>query len=89
MRSSGLDLGGAVKRTVEDVYDCIGDFEASAAALRQKAVTGHGPEAALQLERLIEAYQAVATSVLHFSIHSPRYGLLKDGQEDGSFVVML
>ncbi|KAK4127298.1 terpenoid synthase [Parathielavia appendiculata] len=89
MRSLGSGLEGATNSMVRDIYDCIKCFDSNASAL-QAMVTAEGrPDTAAQVKRLIEAYQSIATSVLNFSIHSPRYGLLKDMREDGSFVVVL
>ncbi|KAL2136446.1 hypothetical protein VTI74DRAFT_3679 [Chaetomium olivicolor] len=89
MRSLGLDLEAAVNNVVQDIHSCIRDFEDSSSALQTTATREHGQDVASQLRLLIEAYQAIATTVLKFSVQSPRYGLLKDRQEDGSFLVTL
>jgi hypothetical protein len=89
MRSLGVDLEGAVQSIVKDIYARVDSFGHNAATLRERAAQEYGPEVAAQLTRLIEAYQGIATTVLHFSMDSPRYGLLKDRQEDGSFVIVL
>jgi hypothetical protein len=89
MRSLGVDLDDAVQKITQDIYDCITDFDHNAARLQERAARENGHEAADRLNKLIEAYQAIAATVLNFSVQSPRYGLLKDRQEDGSFVVLL
>lgn len=89
MRALGLDLEGAARSVVHDIYGCIRDFDRNAEALRASVAKQHDADTPDQLERLIGAYQAVATSVLNFSIQSPRYGLLEHLREDGSFVVDL
>jgi hypothetical protein len=89
MQAANLDLEGASQSVVQDIYDCIREFDDNASALRAEVTAAHTPDAARNLGRLIEAYQAIATTVLNFSIQSPRYGLLKDRQGDGSFLVTL
>ena len=83
--SFSLDLATAT--IVKGIFDCARDFEKQAATLRDGAV---GDDQVLsELDKLIAAYQAVVTCVLEFSIQSPRYGVLKDMQEDGGFVITL
>lgn len=91
MRSLGLSLEDATQNIVQDIYTCIRDFDNNASALQARVAAQQSPNDNVgnQLARLIEAYQAIATTVLNFSIQSPRYGLLKDRQEDGSFMVAL
>lgn len=89
MRSLRLGLESATQHVVQDIYNCIRDFDNNASALEQAVAAPQPFDAVGQLGRLIEAYQAIATTVLNFSIQSPRYGLLKDMQEDGSFTVVL
>lgn len=89
MRASNLDLEAAAQSTVQNIYDCIRDFDNNASSIRTTLATERHGGVVDHLEQLIQAYQAIATTVLHFSIVSPRYGLLKDQQEDGSFRVTL
>lgn len=89
MRASDLDLDGAVHNVIQDIYTSIQDFDQSASVLQTMVGLEEGTGGLEQLDKLIGAYQAIATTVLHFSIQSPRYGLLEDRQEDGSFVVDL
>ncbi len=89
MQASNLDLEAAAQSIVQDIYDCVRDFDSSSSAIRTTIATQQKPDTADKVQRLIEAYQAIATTVLHFSIVSPRYGLLKDQQADGSFQVTL
>jgi hypothetical protein len=89
MRASSLDLEGAVKKVIQDIHTNIEEF--NQIALVAQILVGLKEEtgAVEQIDKLIGAYQAIVTTVLHFSIQSPRYGVLKDRQEDGSFVVDL
>ncbi len=89
MLASNLDLKSAAQSIIQDIYDCIGDFGAKASAIQTRLATEENADAAHNFGRLVEAYQAIATTVLNFSTQSPRYGLLKDKQEDGSFMVTL
>jgi hypothetical protein len=89
MRASNSDLEGAVHTVIQDIYTSIRDFDQNASNVRMVVGLEETTRVLEQLDKLIGAYQAVATTVLHFSIQSPRYGLLKDRQEDGSFVVDL
>jgi hypothetical protein len=89
MRSLGLTLDSATRRIVQDINNYIRDFDSNASTLQTMVAAQHTPDVADQLGHLIEAYQAIATTVLNFSAQSPRYGLLKDRQEDGSFTVIL
>jgi hypothetical protein len=89
MWESDLDLERAVQQVVQDIYDCAREFDSHASSLQALVAKEHGAGVADQLRRLIEAYQAIATSVLNFSVQSPRYGLLKDRRDDGSFLVDL
>ncbi|KAK3899372.1 (-)-delta-cadinene synthase [Staphylotrichum tortipilum] len=89
MRASNLDLEVAAKSIVQDIYDCIRDFDSNSSVIKTTFVAGQQPSVADQVHQLIQAYQAIATTVLHFSIVSPRYGLLKEQQEDGSFLFTL
>jgi hypothetical protein len=89
MRASNSDLEGAVHTVIQDIYTSIRDFDQNASSVQMVVGLEEKTGALEQLDKLIGAYQAVATTVLHFSIQSPRYGLLKDRQEDGSFVVDL
>ncbi|KAK4157057.1 isoprenoid synthase domain-containing protein [Chaetomidium leptoderma] len=84
MRALNLNLEGATQSVMEDIYSSVQDFDNNASTLQRKVASEEAPGIADQLGQLIEAYQAIATTVLHFSIQSPRYGLLKDRQEDGS-----
>ncbi|GAB1315889.1 hypothetical protein MFIFM68171_06099 [Madurella fahalii] len=85
----GTDLSSAVRQVTQDIYNCIHDFDNSAFALRETTSKERGEANAEGLSRLIEAYQAIATSVFNFSVQSPRYGTLEDRREDGSFVIVL
>jgi hypothetical protein len=87
MRSLNLDLDAAAQSVVQDIYDCVSIFDGNATILRRTAHKEHGQEVADHLGTLIRAYQVIATTVLNFSVLSPRYGLLEDRQEDGSFLV--
>ena len=78
-----------MQTVIQDIYTGIRDFDKSASSVRIVVGLEEKTGASEQLDKLVGAYQAVATTVLHFSIQSPRYGLLKDRQEDGSFVVDL
>ncbi|KAL1842254.1 hypothetical protein VTJ49DRAFT_5732 [Mycothermus thermophilus] len=88
MRELGIDLEGAVNHIVQHIHQCIQDYDRHASAIRATA-TQQYPDSVDQLDRLIAAYQCIATTVLNFSIHSPRYGLLKYRQPDESFLVEL
>ncbi|KAL2119691.1 hypothetical protein VTJ04DRAFT_6652 [Mycothermus thermophilus] len=82
------DLQGAVDHIIQDIHQCIQDFDRSAAAVRARVAKKY-PDSLDQFDKMVGGYQAVATTVLNFSIRSPRYGLLKYRQLDGSFVVEL
>ncbi|KAH6842917.1 isoprenoid synthase domain-containing protein [Chaetomium sp. MPI-CAGE-AT-0009] len=84
MRALDSDLESATQSLIQDIHNCVRDFDKNASVLQTNAVMEQE-----QLRQLVEAYQAVDTAVLNFSINSPRYGLLKDKQEDGSFAVTL
>lgn len=89
MAASNCDLEGAVSSLTQDILNCIREFDINASATQVRVATEHGPGVSGHLDTLIGAYQAVATGVLCFSIHSPRYGILKYRQADGSFLVDL
>jgi hypothetical protein len=89
MRASNSDLEGAVQEVLQDIYTSIRDFDQNASSAQTVVGLEEKTGVLEQLNKLVGAYQAVATTVLHFSIESPRYGLLKGRQEDGSFVVDL
>ena len=89
MRATNSSLESAAQSIIQDIYDCIRNFDDKASAIQTKVATEENADAAHNFGRLVEAYQAIATTVLNFSIQSPRYGLLKDRQEDGSFLVTL
>lgn len=84
MRALDLDLESATQILTKDIHDCVKDFEDSALVLQTSGGMEQG-----QLRRVVQAYQVVDTGTLNFSIQSLRYGILKDRQEDGSFVVTL
>ncbi|KAH6616928.1 isoprenoid synthase domain-containing protein [Chaetomium tenue] len=84
MRASKMNLESATQSLTKDIQDCVRDFESNVVILRRNS--GMDEE---QLKRLVQAYQVVDTATLNFSIQSPRYGILKDRQTDGSFVVTL
>ncbi|KAL2266157.1 hypothetical protein VTJ83DRAFT_5509 [Remersonia thermophila] len=88
MRELGTDLEGAVHHIIQDIDRCIQDYDRHASTMRSAAAQRH-PESLGQVEKLIAAYQCIATAVLNFSINSPRYGLAKYRQADGSFLVEL
>jgi hypothetical protein len=89
MWTLGADLESATRGVIQDIYDSIESFDKNASAIQAKAAMRHEPGTTNQITRLIEAYQALATTNVIFSIQTPRYGLLKGKQEDGSFVVDL
>lgn len=84
MLASNMDLESATQSLTKDIQECVRDFESNVVILRRNS--GMDEE---QLKRLVQAYQVVDTATLNFSIQSPRYGILKDRQTDGSFVVTL
>lgn len=89
MAALGVDLESAVRSTVEEIYRLSRDFDEISSKTRATFSAKHEPEVTDQLRQLIQAYEAIVTGVLHFSIESPRYGMLKYRREDGSFVVEL
>jgi len=91
MQVYNIDLGSATAKIVEDLYGHVQDFDSNAASLRRRIATKdkHEDETARQVDRLIDAYQALVTCVLGFSIQSPRYGISGCRLEDGSFVIAL
>ena len=89
MQATNLSLESAAQSVIQDMYDCIRDFDDKASTIQTKVATEGNADAAHNFGRLVEAYQAIATTVLSFSIQSPRYGLLKDRRGDGSFLVTL
>ncbi|KAK4166354.1 (-)-delta-cadinene synthase [Cladorrhinum sp. PSN259] len=86
MHELGVDLDGATKKVVQELDECLKDFDKKAVALQMKA-EDEGIRG--MVRRLTEAYRAIITGTLNFSIDSPRYGVLKDQKEDGSFEVEL
>ena len=90
MQVYNIDPDSATKKIVEDLFGHVQDFDRNAASLRQRtATTQYEDETARQVDRLIDAYQALVTCVLGFSIESPRYGISGCRLEDGSFVIAL
>lgn len=89
MHELGLDLASAVQQVVDDIHNCVRDFDNNASDLREAVASEHREDIVDGLSRLIEAYQAIATSVFNFSSQSPRYGILRDRRGDGSFMVVL
>ncbi|KAK0641248.1 isoprenoid synthase domain-containing protein [Cercophora newfieldiana] len=85
MQTHDLDLASATSEVLTSLQSHVRDFDRSASALR----SGAGRDTAKQVDKLIAAYQALVTCVLTFSVKSPRYGLLKDRRDDGSFLVTL
>ncbi|KAK4034594.1 isoprenoid synthase domain-containing protein [Parachaetomium inaequale] len=82
MLASNSSLESATQGVIRDISNCIRDFDNDASAIQAKIAPGQEPGVAEQFGKLVGAYQAVATTVLNFSIQSPRYGLLKDRLED-------
>lgn len=89
MNARGLDLAGATKELVDELHTHIRTFDENEAQLRDSTASYFGTDALLGLNRLLADYQAIVTCVLKFSAQSPRYRMLQDKQEDGSFVVAL
>ncbi|KAL2259793.1 hypothetical protein VTK26DRAFT_6395 [Humicola hyalothermophila] len=89
MHELNMNLESAVRVITDDIRRSAINFDKESSASWAIVLERHGPEAADKLRQLTQAYQAIVTGVLHFSIESPRYGLLKNRQEDGSFVVEL
>ncbi|KAM7195239.1 (-)-delta-cadinene synthase [Naviculisporaceae sp. PSN 640] len=93
------NLEAAVQKIVKDIYAYAEDFLQKKELLRMSNVvhsaTDQGipvPEALNEFDRLVAAYQAVVTGVLHSSMESPRYGILGDRlseEEGGGFLVTL
>ncbi|KAL2144271.1 hypothetical protein VTI28DRAFT_9408 [Corynascus sepedonium] len=89
MHALSLDLNGATRSLVQDIHDSIRIFDENASSIRTKIKPEQGPKVAEQWRQLTESYQTIATTVLNFSAQSPRYGLSKYRQEDGSYLVTL
>ncbi len=89
MHALGLDLEDAVQRTVQEIASLAKEFDRISSRSQATVSENHSPGVADELGQLIQAYQAIVTGVLHFSIESPRYGLFKDRRSDSSFVVDL
>lgn len=89
MRALNMDLPTALESVIQDMHKLVRDFDLSASKIRKRLVLAHPHGLAEQFDRVVGAYQSIPTSTLGFSIQSPRYGMLKDKQEDGSFQVTL
>lgn len=85
------NLASATTKVVDDIYAYARDFDHNASILRTRLrVTNmENNQPSNELDRPISAYQAVVTCVLTFSTQSLRYGVLKDRQDDGGFLVTL
>jgi len=86
-----FNLASATSTVVDNIYAYARDFGHNGSILRARlGVTDmKGTRLLDEFEKLVSAYQAVATCVLTFSTQSPRYGVLKDKREDGGFLVPL
>lgn len=93
------DLDAAVQKIIKDIYAYAKDFQQKKELLRVSDVIHSAkdqgipiPKAVDDFDKLVAAYQAVVTGVLHFSMESPRYGILEDRlseEEGGGFLVTL
>ncbi|KAM7224053.1 Isoprenoid synthase domain containing protein [Rhypophila decipiens] len=84
------NLDAAVQKIVNDIHSHAAIFNRLARTSQFRRSPSQ--EAREQFDKMVAAYQAVVTAVLHFSIESPRYGiLLKDRLPlaDGGFLVTL
>ncbi|KAK3984608.1 isoprenoid synthase domain-containing protein [Cladorrhinum sp. PSN332] len=88
MHELGLDLDGATKKVVQELGECLRDFDEKAGVLQMRA-DKNSDEMVQMARKLVEGYRAIITGTLNFSIHSPRYGVLKDQKEDASFEIEL
>ncbi|KAH6617911.1 isoprenoid synthase domain-containing protein [Chaetomium sp. MPI-SDFR-AT-0129] len=89
MRALNMDLATTLESVVQDMHNLVRDFDRSASTIRKQLMLGEQHGLAEQFDRVVGAYQSIPTSTLGFSIQSPRYGMLKDKLEDGSFQVTL
>ncbi|KAK4444665.1 isoprenoid synthase domain-containing protein [Podospora aff. communis PSN243] len=89
MQYHNLDLASAASHIIGLLRAHARDFDHGASAFRSGVALQHGNDTAEQADRLIGVYQSLVTCVLTFSIQSPRYGVLRDRQKDGSFRITL
>ncbi|KAK0742321.1 hypothetical protein B0T21DRAFT_361116 [Apiosordaria backusii] len=89
MNDRGCDLAAAVRGIVQDFVGYNKEFEEQASLLRARAEEDYGGEVGGMVEKTVEAYQAIVTGILQFSIQSPRYGIKEYEREDGSFAISL
>ncbi|KAK4190827.1 hypothetical protein QBC35DRAFT_529691 [Podospora australis] len=85
MEERNYDLEAATHSVVQQIYAAIKYVDEQTAAYKARCE----PDVAVKIDRLVEAYQTIITSTLHFCTSSPWYGLMSHRQEDGSFVITL
>ncbi|KAM7185975.1 Isoprenoid synthase domain containing protein [Rhypophila sp. PSN 637] len=82
-----INLDAAVQKIVNDIHSHAAAF--NRLAMTSQFRTCRSQEVREQFDKTVSAWQTVVTAVLHFSIESPRYGILKDRLPDGGFLVTL
>ncbi|KAK4179408.1 isoprenoid synthase domain-containing protein [Triangularia setosa] len=89
MHDRNCNLEDAVRGLMDDFgyYGC--EFQAQASLLRARAEKEYGGEIVGMVEKTIEAYEAIVTGILDFSVQSPRYGMKQYEREDGYFEIPL
>ncbi|KAK0672007.1 isoprenoid synthase domain-containing protein [Cercophora samala] len=89
MHDGNCDLAWTVKRLMDDYVYWGSEFRNIAARLRARVEEEYGGEIMEMVEKTIEAYEAVVTGILEFSVQSPRYGMKQYEREDGYFEIPL
>ncbi|KAK4643538.1 hypothetical protein QC761_0068880 [Podospora bellae-mahoneyi] len=89
MHDRNRDLAGAVGGILGDYGHWGCEFRNLATRFRARAKEEHGGEVMEMVEKTIEAYEAVVTAILEFSVQSPRYGIKQYQREDGYFEIPL
>jgi hypothetical protein len=88
MEETGQSLPAVVNTLTGELHQNGKNFDNAAASLREKA-KAYSQSVQADVEKVIEAYQLIITSVYTWTCESPRYGMARYKQEDGSFVIPL
>lgn len=88
MKETDKDLNTVIDLITDQMREGGRNFDQAAARMRFKA-KALGPEVLADANKAIEAYELIMTSVWTWTMESPRYGLEKFRQEDGSFSIPL
>ena len=88
MEETNKPLESVISTLTDELHQNGKNFDKAAADLRARAKS-YSPTVQADVDRVIQEYEAIMTSVYTWTCESPRYGMAQYKQADKSFIIPL